>query len=289
VCSSPPVPAAATASRGYDADPLSGAASRLITVGSRELHALSDGYLLMSPDLVGSPDCPTAGYDALAAEHTVPRLPLGCFLIPGPVITLVDTGMGPTDFQGEGRLVGGRLLEALAGIGVRPEQVGAVALSHLHGDHSGTLGDLATGAPTFPNATLFLGSGDWDHFVTQPAAPFPMAPHVASALDELRRQDRIVLMDDAGDVAPGVRRTAAAGHTPGHSFYTVSDGDERVVLTGDAMHCPQQLDHPEWGVTFDVDPRQAHRTRERLRDDLRTNGGAALGSHFPGLTPVRPA
>lgn len=272
----------------YGADPVSGAAVNRIRIGGRTLHAISDGYLVMRPEMVGTPERPTAAYDALAAEYGTPRLPLGCFYLPGQPNVLIDTGLGPIDFEGAGRLVGGGLVQALAALGVRPESVDVVALTHLHADHSGNVGDIATAAPTFPNAQVIVGAGDWDYFIRQQASPVPLGEHIASALVELDRRGQIVRLDGDADVAPGVRRIAAPGHTPGHSFYAVRDAGEQVLLLGDGMYCPQQLAHLDWSVSFDVDPALARRTRERLVDELRATGSGALGSHFPELAVATP-
>ena len=43
----------------------------------------------------------------------------------------------------------------LAKLGVKPEDVKFVGISHYHGDHTG-------GARGFPEATLLIGKGDWD-------------------------------------------------------------------------------------------------------------------------------
>jgi glyoxylase-like metal-dependent hydrolase (beta-lactamase superfamily II) len=273
----------------YFDDPVSGAAANHIAIGNRILHAISDGYLTMRPEMVGTPDQATAGYDALAAVYGVPRLPLGCFFVPGRTNVLIDTGLGPVDFDHAGRMVGGRLVTALARLGVEPAQVDVVALSHLHADHCGNIGDIATGAPTFPNADVFVGRADWDYVIRQRAAAVPLAAYITSTLLDLERQGRVVLMDGEVEIGEGVRRIDGAGHTPGHSFYAVHDAGERVVLLGDGMYCPQQLAHLDWSVSFDVDPHLARRTRERVSDDLRFTGGGALGSHFPELKVACPA
>ena len=47
------------------------------------------------------------------------------------------------------------LVEQLAQLKIKPEQINYVGISHYHGDHTGQ-------AASFPQATLLIGQGDWD-------------------------------------------------------------------------------------------------------------------------------
>jgi glyoxylase-like metal-dependent hydrolase (beta-lactamase superfamily II) len=88
-------------------------------------------------------------------------------------------------------------------------------------------------------------------------------------------------------VAPGITRLDAAGHTPGHSVFVISDGPDRALLLGDALYCPAQLTQTDWAALTDVDPSLARATRRRLAGDLAERGGVAVGCHFPGLQAGR--
>jgi glyoxylase-like metal-dependent hydrolase (beta-lactamase superfamily II) len=60
----------------------------------------------------------------------------------------------------------GRLPAALAALGVPPEAVSAVFITHMHADHIGGL--VADGRPAFPSAEVFVNRADVAHF-TNPA------------------------------------------------------------------------------------------------------------------------
>lgn len=268
------------------ADPGSAAARQVLRVGERTILALSDGVVVIPPAFIGTPEHPTAGHDAVRGADGRAPLPVGCFLVPGDTTVLIDAGFGPADHEGRGTLVGGGLLGALADNGFRPADIDVLALSHLHLDHVGWLADLA-GRPTFARARVLVGRADWEYFVEGGDAALPLAGHIRAGLLAIAQAGRLTLLDADGPIASGVTRLAAAGHTPGHSVFVVSDGPDRALLLGDALYCPAQLTQTDWAALTDVDPDLARATRRRLAGDLAERGGAAVGCHFPGLRAGR--
>ena len=75
-----------------------------------------------------------------------------CYLIKhGNEYMMWDTGYGPKAEQAPKQTV----VEQLAKVNVKPEQIKYVGISHYHGDHTGQVA-------SFPQAMLFIGKGDWD-------------------------------------------------------------------------------------------------------------------------------
>jgi glyoxylase-like metal-dependent hydrolase (beta-lactamase superfamily II) len=248
--------------------------------------ALSDGFIVMDPDFIGSPEHPTGAHDILADARGEMVMPIGCFLIRGERNVLVDLGYGPHDENGAGTMVGGNLLHELRVAGLRPEDIDVVALSHLHPDHVGWLGD-SDGRPLFPSAQVYIGSGDWDHFVVSATAALPLAPHIRATLVDLFARGSITLMESDLAITPHVTRLSAPGHTPGHSIYAVHSGDDRAMLFGDAVYCAEQMTELDWAAATDVDRVLARETREKYVRQLEREGGLGLGCHFPALTAQR--
>lgn len=79
----------------FDDDPLSGSAQATFNVGRRTLVALTDGFLQIPRTFLGTIENPAAGDEVLRSVYGQSRLPLGCFLFPGPPNVLVDTGFAP--------------------------------------------------------------------------------------------------------------------------------------------------------------------------------------------------
>lgn len=198
------------------------------------------------------------------------EMPIGCFLVrTGGRTVLVDAGFGP--YQAGG-LTGGRLLDELAAAGCSPEDVTDVVLTHLHFDHVGWA--TQKGQIVFPNATYRCHRADWDHFTaTDPGALKKLSPLAG----------RLEAWDGAATIAGGLDTLPTPGHTPGHTALVVSSGAERIMLLGDAVHCPMELEDAEWEGMSDVDPGLARRTRESLMKELEETGTPAAAAHFPGL------
>ena len=67
----------------------------------------------------------------------------------------------------------------------------------------------------------------------------------------------------------------------------LSSGTERLIVLGDALHCPAQLTESEWQFFFDVDVELAVRTRQALVREAEVAGTTLLPCHFPGMQAAR--
>jgi len=88
---------------------------------------------------------------------------------------------------------------------------------------------------------------------------------------------------------PGISSIPAYGHTPGHTFYILEDGGQKIVFMGDTIHVQDaQFEDPSITVAFDVDPKQAAETRVRAFADAAQDGYYVAFDHmsFPGIGRV---
>ena len=249
-------------------------------VGQRYVHALDDGFFKPQPSYFDRPDV----YDRLAQATGHLETPIGAFLFPGAQNVLVDAGLGPIDYLGRGRLVGGKLLDELRLVDVDPDQIDVLALSHLHPDHAGWLA-TPDGGVTFKKARVVFGSADWQHFLVDHRDQ--IADHLAVALDMLMRQGRVELVEGESEIAPGVRLLPAPGHTPGHSVFALHDHGDRMLLLGDAIFCPLQLTESDIGTLSDIDKELSRCTRVALAREMERHDTQGVGCHFPGLVAGR--
>jgi hypothetical protein len=179
-------------------DPVSAAATQRYEVGGRTVLAVSDGFFRLEDSaagFLGTEADPTAAHRALRRAHGgEARLPVGAFVTPGDTVTLIDAGVGPVDLRDAGVLIGGTLLIRLREQGFAPDDIGTLALSHLHVHHVGWIA-TADAEPVFTNAQIYVGAADWDFFVAKQEAELPLPPHILECLANLGEAGRVTLLD----------------------------------------------------------------------------------------------
>ncbi len=256
-------------------------------IGDMSIRPVDDGVIYFDPTVFYDRTTPADWEDhrdLLDAEGRL-ELAIGGFLVTGgDRVVLVDLGAGAgykvpradADCRRSGELI-----ESLAALGYRPDDVTDVVFTHLHFDHVGWC--ATDGEVTFRKARHWCDAADWDHFYTRageghlPDKDLKIAPRLEPIAD------RIEFWDGDGPILPGVDVLSAPGHTPGSAVIVVSSGEERALLLGDTIHCPVELLDEEWGAVSDVDPVLAQRTRERLADEMEGTGALTSASHFPEM------
>jgi len=180
-------------------------------------------------------------------------------------------------------------LTRLIRAGVRPDEVDVVISTHLHHDHVGgntTLDPDGVLRPTFANARHLVARAEYE-----PAAALARstprggpAEHVHDSVFPLETAgllDLLDLLDGDAVVGPGIRLIAAPGHTPGHSIVEVTGGDRPILIIGDLIHHPLQIDDPDVSVAMCADPHASARTRARVLADAARTGAVLLAAHLP--------
>ncbi|MCB1549719.1 MAG: MBL fold metallo-hydrolase, partial [Hyphomicrobiaceae bacterium] len=131
-----------------------------IRIGRFEVTALTDGYADMPYGYFTgrtAADIQRSAGAVSAARPTGLRLAFNQFLVrDGAQLVLIDTG--PAGAIGDS----GRLPAALAAQGVRPADIDAVVLTHLHVDHISGL--VAGGRKVFANAEVYADRRDVAHW-----------------------------------------------------------------------------------------------------------------------------
>ena len=153
------------------------------------------------------------------------------YLIEGPAPVLIETGSQSSVPV---------LLAALDKIGVGPEELAGVAVTHIHLDHAGGVGDVAR---AFPSATVYVHEKGARH-LADPTRLIDSAARVyGPLLDSLYGRidptpaERLHVLADGEEIVVGPDRTLVAVDSPGHAKHHVGlhDSLSGVLFAGDAV------------------------------------------------------
>jgi len=155
-------------------------------------------------------------------------------------VLLVDTGFAPQAGDRRGREHWATPAQALPGLGIAPEDVTAIVITHAHWDHVGNVGE-------FPRARLIMAEAEYAFWTSPLAARGQFAAHSEPAeIDVLRRAaagDRLTLFAGGHALAPGIELTEVGGHTPGQLIVSVAtQAAGTVVLASDALHFYEEVE-----------------------------------------------
>jgi N-acyl homoserine lactone hydrolase len=130
------------------------------------------------------------------------------------------------------------LTDQLAAIGLKPGDIGRVAISHTHGDHIGNMG-------LFPNATVVMQRAEysWIHSPNGPNENVNQLMALARTL--LGKPKNLQLIDGDADVFGdgSVTLLSTPGHTPGHQSLLVHLRNSGfILLSGDVVHLKENFE-----------------------------------------------
>jgi glyoxylase-like metal-dependent hydrolase (beta-lactamase superfamily II) len=261
-------------------------------LGDLEIVALSDGTVPQDLHklLTGTTEAEVDGLLRDSFQANPVEASINAFLIRGGNRTiLVDTGSG--ELFGPG--YGGKLLDSLASIGVKPDAVTDILITHVHTDHTGGL--VAAGKPVFVNATVHVGAPDVGFFLD--ASNAERTGYARQYFDEAAKTvgvyaeaGKVKTFGDDETILPGIVATLHPGHTPGSAFFTVTSKDQSIVFVGDIVHVENvQFPKPAITIVYDVDPAKAAAVRKEAFSDVAKSRQLIAAPHlpFPGIGHVR--
>jgi glyoxylase-like metal-dependent hydrolase (beta-lactamase superfamily II) len=179
----------------------------------------------------------------------------------------------------------GPFLADLAAAGYPRCSIDTVLCTHLHVDHVGWNTMLVDGrwVATFPHARYLMGRIEFDHWSRQRERE-DLVAMFADSVQPVYDAGLVDLVETDALISDEISLIPTSGHTPGHVSVRIRSRGEEALITGDFMHHPCQIAHPEWASTADSDPQQGQRTRERMFGQLAGTPVLVIGTHFAGAT-----
>jgi glyoxylase-like metal-dependent hydrolase (beta-lactamase superfamily II) len=176
----------------------------------------------------------------------------------------------------------------LAGLGVWPQDIAHVVITHAHWDHfAGTTSPASSGGyePTFPAATYYLGAADWLEPEMQVALG-KMTSLEGRTLRVLRERGVLQLLDRSKQLAPGIDILPAPGETKGHQIVRVHSEGETAYMVGDLFHHVVEVEHPDWMVIW-ADAETMRTTRRWLLDRALAENALLIAAHIAAPGRIR--
>ncbi|HUU71901.1 MAG TPA: N-acyl homoserine lactonase family protein [Burkholderiales bacterium] len=146
---------------------------------------------------------------------------------------VVDTGFGQEAAKKRGRTILRPVEEGIRALGINPEKVEDVVITHMHYDHAGNV-------PLFSNAKFHLQDKEMD-FATGRCMCHNLMRHPYEANDVVEmvrcvHDQRVQFHDGSAQIAPGIELHHIGGHTMGLQSVRVKTQRGWVVLASDASH-----------------------------------------------------
>ncbi len=153
------------------------------------------------------------------------------YLVYGDAPVLVETGSQSSV---------GVLLDALDSLGVSPADLAGVAVTHIHLDHAGGVGDVAK---AFPAATVYVHEKGARHLVDPTRLIDSAARVYGSLLDSLYGRldatpaERIHVLADGEEIRVSPDRVLTTVDSPGHAKHHLAlhDSTSGILFAGDAV------------------------------------------------------
>ncbi|MDN3427077.1 MBL fold metallo-hydrolase [Microbacterium sp. APC 3898] len=187
---------------------------------------------------------------------------------------LIDSGLGAgklteRQLRNLGVSQESRVEEDLAELGLTPEDIDTILMTHLHGDHAAGLtkwqGEELVSA--FPNATIHVSATEWNEM---------QHPNIRSRNTYWKENwepitGQVETFEGEKTLFDAITLIHTGGHSDGHSVIKMQSGDETILHMADIMptHAHQ---NPLWVLAFDDYPMDSIYAKEKLMKEALENG-----------------
>ncbi len=172
-------------------------------------------------------------------------------------------------------------------LGVKPEQVTRVVLTHMHGDHVNGMLDLPA---LYPNAQFYVQKKElnfwaFDSMAQKPPFKIFMNPPGINAVAALAKTPRLTVLDGDHFVGPEMEVLLCPGHTPGLQVVVLPTAKGQTIVASDLGHIFRTFteDRPS-GIITDIRPWMDSLDNVRRRAPLENifpGHDALMATNFP--------
>ena len=195
-------------------------------------------------------------------------LATNCLLVKGAGFTaVVESGLGERWDEKSRDLYAidheTALPRSLERLGVEPEDVDALILSHLHFDHAGgaTRREGGRAVPTFPNATLYVQAEELAH--ARAPNERDRASYRPEDWEPWAAAGRLETVSGEKEIRPGITVVPVRGHNAGMQAIRVDSGGRTLFYFADALPTSAHVPIP-WIMSYDLYPVDLIENKKRL-------------------------
>ena len=184
-------------------------------------------------------------------------------------------------------------LDRLSAVGVTPESVDYVLLTHLHSDHVGWNTRLVDGVwqPTFPNAHTIFPQLELERLRSmiekEGAESQKVALYFDSVLPVLEAGRVAMVGPQGGAAVEGFEFFPTPGHCSGHMSIGFTSGEKYGFFSGDVFHHPIQVYWPDWSSVFSEDHEKGHASRLWALGHMADRKALVFTPHFASSSAGR--
>ena len=243
--------------------------------GEYELFILSDGSnLIKEPYPLIAPNHTEEEFNQALNETFLNQQPiafsLNILLIKYKQhFILFDTGNGLEKNEHVGKLI-----SQLDTIGISPNDITDVIITHAHGDHIGGL-IQPDGNLTFQNAKYFISKTEFDYWLTT------KNEQTITILNKIK--PRVIFIKGKEVLFKNIKIEEVPGHTPGQLAFSITDKENTLEIKhiADVVHSPLLIRYPEFGIKYDTNFNEAIKTRLKVLEDAYQKKQLIFATHLP--------
>ena len=172
------------------------------------------------------------------------------------------------------------MAEALKSMGLTPEDITDVIITHLHFDHAGGLSKLEGNqrVPYFPNAEVHVQKDHWKHALNPTERD--RASFILDNYQFLEGSGKLNLIDGPGELFPGIDLHIVNGHTPFQQLVRVTGDQDTVLFAADLIPTASHIPLP-YIMGYDLNPLKTLEEKKEVLPQAVEEGWTLVFEHDP--------
>lgn len=182
-------------------------------------------------------------------------------------IIILDTGLGFSDENGQLQIH-----KNCKAVGVSPESVTKVLLSHLHKDHASGIKNII-GDLSFKNAIYYINKNELEFALNNESLSYVKDP-----LSDISKLPNVTLTDDVGIIDGYIFHEVTGGHSKFHQSFKIIENNETIFFGGDVAPQLQQM-KSRFVAKYDLDGKKSMELRKLWMDQGKNENWTFLFYH----------